>query len=85
MSALVASEAYLATPADPDDQHLPLHEVLQQFAWTEEQAPKVWRERDLPHEPLFCFETAIKSSYISMHMYRHFRVRRLQLCLARSW
>ena len=76
MCALVTSEAYLATPANPEDVDLPLHEVLQQFAWTEEQAPKVWRERGLPREPLFCFETALKSSYISMHMYRHFRVRR---------
>lgn len=31
--------------------------------------------RGLPDEPVFCFETALKACYASLHTYRHFNVR----------
>lgn len=58
-----------------------LHAALQQFAWTEAEVPAKLTARSASvqggvseSEPLFCVETALKLTYVSLHMYRHFRV-----------
>lgn len=76
MSILLVVEAYLFSPSDPHGCALKLHTALQQFAWVEAAAPALQRRRGLPDEPLFCFETMLKSCYFALHSYRHFRVRR---------
>lgn len=43
---------------------------------TEHEAEALLAERGMPEEPLFCFETALKACYASLHCYRHFNVRR---------
>lgn len=63
MSVLVAVEAILYSPAAPEGASLRHFEHLQQFAWTEAEAPAVQARRGLPDEPLFCFETAVKACY----------------------
>lgn len=31
-------------------------------------------ERGVRDEPLFCFETTLKACFMSLHVYRHFKV-----------
>ncbi|KAL4429353.1 hypothetical protein ABPG77_005127 [Micractinium sp. CCAP 211/92] len=73
MSILLVVEAYLYSPSPPHGGALKLHTALQQFAWLEAAAPTMQRRRGLPGEPLFCFETMIKTCYFALHTYRHFR------------
>ncbi|KAL4458650.1 hypothetical protein ABPG75_013515 [Micractinium tetrahymenae] len=73
MSILLVVEAYLYSPSMPHDRALKLHTTLQQFAWVEAAAPAVQQQRGLPGEPLFCFESALKTCYFALHSYRHFR------------
>lgn len=73
MTILLVVEAYLYSPSDPHDCALKLHTTLQQFAWLEAAVPAVQQQRGLPGEPLFCFETMIKTCYFALHSYRHFR------------
>ena len=65
--------------------------ALQQFAWTEAEVPGRLAARSAAvqggvgeGEPLFCVETALKLTYVSLHMYRHFRVSLRLICQLRS-
>jgi hypothetical protein len=69
---------------------------LQEFAWTEEERESQLRQRasslragsdahaaaELAHEPLFCFETALKMFFWSNVVYDHLEVRGASL---RKW
>jgi hypothetical protein len=74
LTAQIFAEAYLYCPRAPHQSAVKLHSSLQQFAWTEGSAPDVLAKRGYAEDPLFVFETALKSCYFYLHSYRHFRV-----------
>ena len=41
---------------------------------TERGLPRLLEQRGHPEEPCFCFETALKAAYCSLHVYCHFEV-----------
>lgn len=41
---------------------------------TEADVPALVADRGFPEEPCFCVETALKSFYLSLHAYNHFKV-----------